>query len=320
MVETAAPAVIGAAEIDAALDFPSLIARLRATFRDAGVAVPPRHHHALADQGGGPATLLLMPAWQEGGPIGVKVAGVFPGNAARGLPAVTGLYLLLDGDTGLPLAVLDAAALTRWRTAAASALAADFLARPDAATLVMIGTGGLAEPLIRAHAAIRPLRRALVWGRDPAKAAALAARLDRPGLRVEAASALASAVGTADIVSCATPATAPVLQGEWLAPGTHVDLVGGFTAAMREADDRVVARARLFVDTRTALAEAGDLVQPIRTGVITADACLGDLAALCRGVCGGRQSAEEITLFKSVGTALEDLAAARLVVERRQRR
>ncbi len=309
--------MIDAAEIDAALDFVTLIERLRVAFRDSGVTVPPRHHHVVPSSGERPATLLLMPAWRNGGCLGVKVAAVVPDNPSRGLPAVTGLYLLLDGVTGTPLAALDAAALTRRRTAAASALAADYLARPDAATLVMVGTGGLAAPLIRAHATVRPLRDVLIWGRTAAKAERLAAQLETPGLRVAATTELAAAVRAADIVSCATAATAPLIHGEWLAPGCHLDLVGGFTPAMREADDAAVARCRLFVDTRAgALAEAGDLTQPIRSGVIAETNIVGDLFELARGDQTGRRSLEEVTLFKSVGTALEDLAAAELAFQR----
>ena len=305
--------VLDAASVEAALDYPRLIEALRAAFRD-GATVPVRSHHRVATEGA-PGTLLLMPAWTKGGPIGVKIATVFPDNGARGLPAVQAVYLLMDGTTGTPMALLDGPTLTARRTAAASALAADYLARRDAERLLIVGTGAVARQLIPAHAAARPIRRVMVWGRNPAKAEALAAEARGRGLVAEGVSDLAAAAAQADIVSCATLAREPLIAGEWLAPGTHLDLVGGFTPQMREADDAAVRRAGLFVDTREgALSEAGDLVDPIRRGIIRTEDIRADLHDLCSGRHPGRRSEEEITLFKSVGTALEDLAAARLAV------
>lgn len=308
--------VIGEAEIEAALDDRSLIEALRAAFR-AGGEVPMRHHHSLPAPGGGDATLLLMPAWQAERSVGVKVVTVFPGNAERGLASVLGSYLLLDGKTGAPLALLDGTALTRRRTAAASALAASYLARQDAATLLMVGTGAMAPHLIAAHASVRPIRAVRVWGRSPEKAERLAARVARAGLQATAAADLEAAVRSADVISCATLAHEPLIRGAWLRPGAHLDLVGGFTPAMREADDVAVRRARVYVDTRGgALKEAGDIVQPLARGVLREEAIAGDLFDLTRGTRPGRGSDGEITLFKSVGTALEDLAAAQLALER----
>jgi ornithine cyclodeaminase len=305
-----------AAALDRLLAGPGLVEALREAFRGEATA-PPRHAHRIPVPGGSEATLFLMPAWQAGGRAGVKVVSVFPENAARGLPTVHGLYVLLDATTGAALAVLDGTSLTRWRTGAASALAASYLARPDAATHVMVGTGALAPHLVAAHALVRPIREVRVWGRDPAKARALAERLSSPERQALAVADLESAVRQADIVSCATLAREPLVRGEWLRAGTHVDLVGGFTPEMREADDEAVRRARVFVDTREgALAEAGDLVQPIRSGVLREPEVAGELAELARGRVPGRKAPEEITLFKSVGTALEDLAAARYALER----
>jgi ornithine cyclodeaminase len=264
---------------------------------------------------GGEGSLLLMPAWQPGRALGVKVVTVFPGNAARGLSAVQAAYLLLDAETGEPLALMDGALLTHRRTAAASALAADYLARRLSSTLVMVGTGSLAPHLIAAHAAVRPIREVRVWGRSGEKARALAARLDRPGLRVLAAPDLEAAVRGAAIVSCATLSETALVKGAWLRPGTHLDLVGGFTPAMREADDEAIRRGRVFVDTPAALEEAGDVVQPIASGVLKKED-VADLFDLTRGEHPGRESEAEITLFKSVGAAIEDLAAAGLAFER----
>jgi ornithine cyclodeaminase len=305
---------IDAPEVERALDYPSLIDRLREAFRG-GVEAPRRHHHTIPDRD--QATLLLMPAWQKDGPLGVKIATVFPSNQERGLPSVFGVYLLLDGMTGEPVAAIEARSLTRRRTAAASALAAGYLAREDAARLVMVGTGALAPELIEAHGTVRTLQEVVIWGRTPAKAERLARRLDRPERRVRATGDLETAVAEADIVACATLSSEPLVQGAWLSPGCHLDLVGAFKPTMREADDEALRRARIFVDTREgALGEAGHIVDPMARGVIGESDIEGDLYGLCRGETAGRREANEITLFKSTGAALEDLAAATLVVER----
>ena len=307
---------LDATAVHAALPYPALVDGLRDAFR-AGCAMPTRHHHALGEVAGAEATLLLMPAWTQGQDLGVKVVNVFPGNARQGLPAVAGLYLLFDGATGRPRAVLDGSALTLRRTAAASALAAGYLARPDAARLLVVGTGQLAPHLARAHAVVRPLTRIEVWGRREAEAVRVAAELAAEGLPATAVTALEAAVAAADLVSCATLAAEPLLHGAWLAPGVHLDLVGGFTPRMREADDDCIRRAELYVDTRDgACSEAGDLVQPLQQGVIGTGDIRADLYELCRGGHPGRARQQAITLFKSVGAALEDLAAARMVAAR----
>lgn len=309
--------IIGAEEIHRLLDFPSLVEALRAMFRD-GCEVPPRHHHRVAPSAadGTPGTLLLMPAWQPGRSLGIKIVTVFPDNTRRALPSVHGTYLLLDAATGMPTAVLDGTALTLRRTAAASALAADFLSRPDSAVHLMVGTGALAPYLVAAHAALRPIRETRIWGRDPQKAAALARRLAAAGIAAAPVANLAEAAAAADIVTCATLAREPLIRGAWLKPGTHLDLVGGFTPEMREADDAAVGRASVYADTEAALCEAGDIVQPLRSGHLARERIVGDLFGLTRGICPGRRDAGEITLFKSVGSALEDLAAAELAVSR----
>ncbi|HEX3865020.1 MAG TPA: ornithine cyclodeaminase family protein [Stellaceae bacterium] len=307
---------IGADDIHRVLDFPSLIDALRAMFRD-GCDVPARHHHAIPPAATGRAgTLLLMPAWQAGAALGVKIVTVFPDNAARALPSLHGTYLLLDAATGAPTASLEGTALTLRRTAAASALAADYLARPDSAVHLVVGTGALAPYLVMAYRAIRPIRETLIWGRDPEKAAVLAARLTVDGIAARPTVNLRQAVAEADIVTCATLAREPLICGEWLSPGTHLDLVGGYTPDMREADDAAIARARIYLDTDMAAREAGDIVQPLRSGVLARKRIVGDLSGLARGLCPGRCNTDDITLFKSVGSALEDLAAAQLAVSR----
>jgi ornithine cyclodeaminase len=298
--------ILDAAQTLEALPFDRLIPALREAFLS-GAEVPLRHRHDIAQSDGVTASLLLMPAWRTSGFMGVKVVSVFPANGAQGLPSVSASYLLCDGATGQHLALIDGSEITRRRTAAASALAGSFLARQDASSLLIVGSGHIAGLMAEAYRVVRPIKRVRVWNIRSAGAARLAARLE-----AEVASDLAAAVADADIVSCATLAREPLVRGEWLRPGTHVDLIGGFTPAMREADDAAVQRSRVFIDTDAALAEAGDLIDPIAHGVLRREDIAGSLFSLCRRETPGRCNASEITLFKSVGSALEDLAAAGL--------
>ncbi|MCG8441476.1 MAG: ornithine cyclodeaminase family protein [Caulobacterales bacterium] len=316
--------IITASDIADVLNFPELVEALRAAFR-AGAVVPVRHHHAVPLPDQADATMLLMPAWSDFGAqghttrgyLGVKIVTVFPDNATRGQASVGAVFLLMAGNSGAPLALIDGSALTLWRTAAASALAASYLAREDSRRLVMVGAGALAPFLIDAHASVRPIEAVSVWNHNKGRADALAAKLSGRDFAVDAVSDLEEAVRDADIVSCATLAADPLVKGAWLKPGAHLDLVGAFTPAMRESDDTAVRRARVYVDTRAgACAEAGDIVQPLASGVIAESDICGDLFELCRGVAAGRRAQDEVTLFKSVGTALEDLAAAALAVQR----
>lgn len=304
--------IVTAAEIDQALSFPALVNALAEAFR-AEVVTPPRHHHTIA-RDGADATLLLMPAWTaaaQGGFLGVKIVSVFPDNGARGLPSVLGTYLLMDGETGKPVAALDGTRLTLWRTAAASALAARHLARPEATRMVMVGAGALAPFLIRAHASQRPIASVTLWNHNAEKARRTAADLARQGLPVQATEDLEAAVRGADLVSCATLSRQPIVKGEWLKAGTHVDLVGAFNLAMREADDRALQRSQIYVDTMAAKSEGGDVALALQSGAIAEEAVRGDLFGLCARTPD--RDPEAITLFKSVGASLEDLAAAMLV-------
>lgn len=314
---------ISAAEVDRALTFPGLVETLRSAFRE-GAVQPVRHHHAIERPPGSGSTLLLMPAWTDfdnaeaskDGHIGVKIVTVSPDNNAVGKPAVMGLYLLLNGATGEPQALIDGQRLTQWRTACASALAADYLAREDASRLLVIGAGALAPFLARAHAAMRPITSIHIWNRTPANAEKIVDDLRADGFSAEVATNLDAELAGADIVSSATISATPLVRGALLKPGAHVDLVGGFTPAMREADDDAIRRARVYVDTRAgATREAGDIVQPLASGVLAPEAIVADLAELARGEKKGRESGAEITLFKSVGAALEDLAAGIAVYE-----
>lgn len=310
------PHYFDAAAVHAALPYPRLIAGLRAAFA-AGAEVPVRHHHNIARPGQDAGVLLLMPAWQPGEVTGVKLVHICAGNERRGLPSVQGLYVLFDGPTGTPLAMMDGTALTLRRTAATSAMAAGWLARADARRLLVIGAGALGPHLARAHSAARPIEAIRIWNRTADRAVAVAEALQAEGLPAEATVDLDAALGWADIVSCGTMSREPLVRGTLLRPGAHVDLVGAFTATMRESDDAAMARARVFVDARdAALAEAGDILLAIAAGAFAAADIQADLFELARGTAAGRRSDDEITLFKSVGNALEDLAAARLVVGR----
>jgi ornithine cyclodeaminase/alanine dehydrogenase-like protein (mu-crystallin family) len=293
--------VLDAAETAAALSFPALVAALRAAFTAGAAEAPDRHAHALP----GGATLLLKPAWDAAW-LGTKVVTVHPANAAAGLPAVHALYVLQDAATGRPAALLDGDELTARRTAAASALAASLLAPAGASRMLLCGAGRVGRLLPHAmRCALPDLSHVDVWSPGGASAEALARDLETAGLRAAAVRDVEAAARRADVLSCATLAREPLLRGAWLRPGQHLDLVGAFTSAMREADADAVSRAAVFVDTEAALGTCGELPAgaPVR----------GTLAALCRGEAG-RRGAEEVTLFKSVGTALADLAAASLAI------
>jgi ornithine cyclodeaminase len=303
---------IDAAEVHAALAYPALIDALRSAF-SAGAEVPLRSSHSVTPEGD---RLLLMPAWRAGEDLGVKLVTVFPRNPERGVPSVSALYVLLDGATGHPRALIDGEALTLRRTAAASALASTYLSRPEASRLLLVGTGALAPYMAAAHCAARPIRSVQVWGRSFERASALAARLSIDGVTCQPVASLAEGLAAADIVTCATTAHEPVVRSEFVRPGTHIDLVGAFTRGMRECDDALVERAAVFVDTFSGtLKEASDLLDPLEAGRIGREHILGEMADLVAGRHPGRRSPEEVTLFKSVGSALEDLCGARLVVE-----
>lgn len=259
--------------------------------------------------------LLIMPAWRNGGHAAVKVVTVRSGNAARGLPTVQGILVLFDDVSGRALATFDATALTGWRTAAASLLAARYLAPKNSRVLVMAGAGAIAAHLIRAYSCEFPLQEVVIWSRTVGRAKELARKMSLGAdVCVSVVEDLQAATRRADILSCATSAEDGLIKGTWLRAGTHVDLVGAFKPHMRESDDELIQRAEVFVDTRPgALQEAGDLVQPLRAGAISEAHVRGDLASLVRDrVVRSRDSA--ITVFKSVGFALEDLVAAEVVL------
>lgn len=306
--------ILSLEETRVALPFDRLIAALDAGFRTECMT-PLRHHHLMKTPGGTDDVLLLMPAWRNEGWGGIKLVNIHPGNSARGLPAISSTYVLFERETGQHRLILDGGELTARRTAAASALAARRLARTDSRRLLVVGTGRVAANLPPAYRAVLPIDEVEVWGRTGASARKLVEALRAQGLEAAVAPNLDRAVGRADVISCATLAHEPILKGEWLRPGQHVDLIGSFAPEMREADDEAVRRARIFTDTDHARIESGDIAIPLETGVIGEEDICGTLAELCQADAYPRKSVEEITLFKSVGTAIEDLSAAILALD-----
>lgn len=313
--------VLNAEQIRALAPTALLVDALNSAFRAGGVTVV--RTPTPMPGGDGDRIFVSMLAMQQSGGSVIKVLTIFPENRSKGLLTVQGAIVMFS-ETGEPRAVLDGTVITHLRTGAASALASRYLSRKDSSHLVIVGTGALAPSMALSHCAVRPITRISVWGRRPdraaATAAAISARLPR-NISVEAAALLEDAVGSADIVSCSTSSPTPVLQGKWLRSGTHVDLVGSFQPTKRESDDEVVRRSRIFVDTfQGALHEGGDVVEPLLRGVIDRERIEGELADLASGRAVGRVKDDEITLFKSVGTAIEDLTAARLVIDAAERR
>lgn len=305
---------LDAATVRRILDPAALVEALRAAFSESDAAVvPERAHHSI--DASLEATLLVMPAWQRGRWLGVKVVGHYPHNRQQGMPGLFGSYLLSSATTGQPVAVLDGTELTRWRTAAASALAADLLAPREVGEHLLIGAGNVAAAIPACYGAVRDVGLTRVWSRTPSGATELVDRLRDEGVNAEVAPDLRSAVQRADVITTATSATSPLVLAQDVRPGTHVDLIGAFTPAMVEADPALITSASLFVDVREALREAGDLTGPLGDGILQESDVRATLADLADGTHAGRSRDDEVTVFKSVGTALEDLVAAGLVWE-----
>ncbi len=311
--------MVSAEEVHRLLDYPSLVEGLKQShLQDTDEAVD--LHLKQPAPSGNENVFLALPAWQRDQAIGIKLVTVFPDNeyTGTGSPSVQGVYALFDGKNGEPRALMDGTALTLRKTAGDSATGASFLAREDAKAMVMVGAGAMAPHLIMAHTAIRPsIEHVQVWNRSPERARAVAADLELPGIEIEATEDLETAVRGADVISCATMATEPLIKGEWLREGAHLDLVGGYQVHMRESDDACVRRSRIYLDSRMfCLGRVGDISQPMDAGVISENDIVGDLYDLSRGGCRGRESAREITFFKNAGGGHLDLGTARFLLER----
>ena len=311
--------MIDADQVHALLEYPALVEALRVGHLEDIDA----SEEVLIEQPGpgeGPAaTFLALPAWRFGETIGIKIVTLFPENeyTDTGLPSVQAVYVAFDGKDGHPVACVDGTALTLRKTSADSALGTRLLAHEDAATMLMVGAGALGPHLITAHTSVRPsIREVLVWNRTPARAQALAAELTLDGIEITATTDLEEAVGRADVISCATMTREPLIEGAWLRPGTHLDLVGGFTPEMREADDEAVRRARVYADSRHGAARCGDILGPIESGALSGGEIIGDLYDLCQGRAEGRQNAEDITLYKNAGGGHLDLYSVQHLISR----
>lgn len=305
---------ISSADIEKYTNYQELINSLRNAFQK-DYNIPKRHHHQYPNpKEGVESTLLLMPAWDDGENVGVKVVNVSPNNSRHGLPTIQGNYLLYDQQNGTPKAIFDAKMLTNKRTAAASALASEFLSRKNSRCLLMIGNGALAPELIKAHATVRPLEKVYLWGRNYNKSVKLSEKLSGLNLEVCPIENYKKVVAKADIISCATLSPIPLIFGKDIKSGQHYDLVGAYKPDMREADDEFISSVQIHVDNyEGATTETGDLVIPLRENIISRDDIQSELFELCRLEKLGRENDEEITCFKSVGHALEDLAAAKLI-------
>ena len=302
--------VFDAAAVHAALPWVTLIEALSQAHRG---AMPVSDVTVQNDPAGSGNQFITLPGWVPGGPVAVKMVGVFPGNEAMSPPQpnVQGLVAMFDGATGAPLLVADGAAMTARKTAGDSALGASLLAREDAEVLLVVGAGALAPHFAAAHMAARPaLRRVMVWNRTAPKAAAVAAGLRASGVDAQAVHDLDPAVAQADIITCVTMSDRTLVRGALLKPGAHLDLVGAYMPSLRETDDQALTRARIFVDTRQGMDRTGDLGPALASGLLPASAILGDHFDLAQGKVAGRQSAEEITIFKNVGGAHLDVFTA----------
>jgi len=297
--------------INANTDFKELIPALKSGFASEDIIIPQRHHHDFPNpKTGSDSTLLLMPAWRPGENAGVKMVTISPENSKYDLPAIQGSYVLMNAITGEVKAILEAKGLTAKRTAATSALASTFLSKENSTSLLMIGTGALSANLIRAHASVRPIDTVYVWGRKFEKAKAVCEALRDETFNCSVIASIEEKISEVDIVSCATLSKIPLVHGKLLKEGQHIDLIGAYRQDMREADDEVIQRASVFVDSFGGREESGDIFIPLEKGILKEEDIKGDLFSLCSEKTKGRTNEKEITLFKSVGHALEDLVAA----------
>ena len=306
--------IIEAEQVNQALNFPLLINSLATGFKK-DFGMPPRQVFSLSADPTVRDGFAVLPAWTDE-VVGLKAFTHFPENAALGLPVLHSKILLFNRSDGVPLAMIDGTSVTLWRTAAVSALASRFLARADSQTMLLLGTGNLAIPLVNAHLAEHTLSQIFLWGRSKEKVSVLkqSLMLLHPQVHFITVNDLPECVALVDIVVCATASAAPLVFGDNVMPGCHVDLLGNHSPDRRECDTALISKSSIYVDYRpNVLKEAGEILIPIAEGKFKAGNIRGDLAELCRGGISARSGFSQITVFKSVGTALSDLICAHLV-------
>jgi len=294
-------------------DFIELIAMIKKGFQSKKIIVPLRHHHDFPNpKVNADSTLLLMPSWNPGKEAGIKIVTISPENKQFDLPSIQGTYIYLDAINGSVKAILEAKSLTVKRTAATSALASSYLSKKDASSMLMVGTGALSADLIKAHAAVRPIKKVFVWGRDIEKARKICHTLKNESFSIKAINTIEEKISEVDIISCATLSKTPLILGKYLKPGQHIDLVGAYKKDMREADDQTINKSHIYLDSfEGGIKESGDIAIPIEKGILSKNDIKGDLFELCQMQKDGRKNKDEITVFKSVGHAIEDLSAAK---------
>lgn len=304
--------IIPEEKISEYLEHKKLIEALREIFQS-DYTMPVRHHHFYKTPEGNDNTLILMPVWNNEY-MGMKQVTVAPANANHNMPSIFAQYILSNSKTGEPLAMMNAAELTSRRTACTSALASSYLCREDAENLLIVGGGKVAEHLVQAHLAVRNFKKVSVWMRNNSKMEEFVAGLKNKGILAETVTNLEESARNADLISCATLSKTPIIKGDWIKPGTHLDMIGSHKPDTRETDNDAIRKSSIFVDSRDgALHETGELALPISEGIISERDVKADIVELIKGIHPGRTSIEEITLFKSAGLAIEDLAAALLV-------
>jgi 1-pyrroline-2-carboxylate reductase [NAD(P)H] len=308
--------VISAEEVHQALSFPALVDALQEAYAG-NYSMPPRQVFLLDEGGSTNDAFAVLPSWSDQ-LIAVKAFTYFP-DAQEPYKSLYSKVMLFDREHGEPLALVDGTTVTFWRTAGISGLATRLLAREDAETMLMLGTGNLAPYIIRANASVRDLKKIMVWGRTGSKAEAIVSLMGEefPGIEILAIEDRQSACAEADIVVAATGSQEPVVLGEWIQPGTHTDFIGNHHASKRECDTELILKSKVYADSRVnAFKEAGEILVPIEEGVFSREGVVAELAEMCQGSATLRESDEEITLFKSIGMAMSDLVGAGLAYRR----
>ena len=307
---------IDARTISESLTYTELVASLKDAFAQIH-DVPERLHYSIGERLGIDVRLLVMVAWGGAHYLGIKMVTLNPDNPAQGLPSLSGIYCLFNGKTGQPLAILDGAELTAFRTAAASMLAARYAMTDSPQNVLVLGAGNLSSYFIKAYAeTMKPVQIGL-WSRDVSKAEKVVEQLELNEVSLSVIHDLESAVKQANVISTLTSSTQPLFPGEWCQPGCHLDLVGAYRPDMRETDDKLISRAMIYVDNYEAvLKEAGDIILPLEAGIISRQDICAELSELARGEIVTPMADKDLTVFKSVGSAVEDLAAAALVYEK----